>query len=215
MREDEDFVTRCYYERDPNTIYNGGIEYEQIIEEDFDAIIVESYASIPYQDVEKLVVNLKDRGVPSYIFVHEGSKEEMKYSALNIFNGIIVFDSRYMEMLKGYGENFTIIPYPCNPVIEGNRKFMEDGLKLFSFGRQPEREYIDFIESLKKLRSRYEFTYKIVRSNGLLTFNEKWIIQEQRRLGETSEIYNLLHSSDIHLLPKRKTDKVVVSSTLC
>ena len=118
-------------------------------------------------------------------------------------------------MLKGYGENFTIIPYPCNPVIEGNRKFMEDGLKLFSFGRQPEREYIDFIESLKKLRSRYEFTYKIVRSNGLLTFNEKWIIQEQRRLGETSEIYNLLHSSDIHLLPKRKTDKVVVSSTLC
>lgn len=108
-----------------------------------------------------------------------------------------------------------MIPYPCYPVNPGNRKFGEDGIKFFSFGRQPEKEYADFIEALDRLSSKYDFIYRIVRSDGLLNFSRRWLIQERERIKDTEEVYRYLHSSDIHLLPKGRTDKVVVSSTLC
>jgi len=216
IREDEDFVIRCYNELNPNSMEGGGVEEENILSEDFDALLVESYTSIPYEDVERLVTNLRNQGIASYVIIHEGSRDEIKYSTLDVFNKVIVFDERYMEMLRGCSGRYIVIPYPCHPVVEGNRGFMEDDtLRFFSFGRQPEREYIDFIDALNELRKKYELTYRIVRSNGLLSFNENWIIQEQYRIGDTMEVYSYLHASDIHLLPKGDTNKVVVSSTLC
>ena len=65
------------------------------------------------------------------------------------------------------------------------------------------------------MSSKYDFIYRIVRSDGLLNFSRRWLIQERERIKDTEEVYRYLHSSDIHLLPKGRTDKVVVSSTLC
>lgn len=215
VREDEDFVTRCYHEKDPYLMTGGGINHEKIMEEDFDVFLVESYISLPYRDVEKLVENLKERGVITGIVVHEGSREDMEYSTLDIFDFVVVFDERYKEMLRGYGSEIHIIPYPYYPINEGSRSFAEDGLRFFSFGRQPEKEYHDFISALDKLSNRYDFTYRVIRSDGPLSIERKWLLQERKRIETTEDVYRYLHDSDIHLLPKGKTDKVVVSSTLC
>lgn len=215
IREDEDFVIRCYNELNPDTMSGGYIDFDKIRGENFDVLLVESYTSIPYKDVEKLVKEVKKDGVKVGIVVHEGSKEEMMYSSLSIFDFVAVFDERYKEMLDGYGGNIRVVPYPCHPVKEGNRTFGEDGIVFFSFGRQPEKEYEDFVEALKGLKNRYDFVYKIIRSDGLLKFKEDWIEQKQERIASTDEVYRYLHSSDIHLLPKGHTNKVVVSSTLC
>lgn len=215
VREDEDFVVRCYRELSPDTMAGGGIDFDKIMKEDFDFLLVESYNSIPYQDVEIMVRELRGKNIPVGLVVHEGAKEDMRYSSLDIFDFVAVFDGRYKDMLNGYGGNIEIVPYPCYPAREGNRKFGEDKIIFFSFGRQPEREYNDFIEALKFIEGKYDFVYRIVRSDGLLNVNEKWIEQKQERIVDTFHVYEYLHSSDIHLLPKGHTEKVVVSSTLC
>ncbi len=212
--EDEDFVVRCYDEVDPKG-EGGRLEFEKILEEKFDLFIVESYASLPYGDVERLVKELRSRGTKVFAVIHEGRREDIKYSDMRIFDVIVVFDERFVnEMLQEYRDIAWVIPYPCNPVRRSNRKFAEDGLIFFSFGRQPAGEYLDYIRALDYLSKKYDLTYWIVRSDGYFPFNKRWIKLERRRLSE-DELYECLHRSDIHLIPKGKTNNVVVSSTLC
>lgn len=214
--EEEDFVIRCYEELEPNTMSGGGIEEEKILSEDFDYLIVESYGSIPYESVEHLVNKLRKKGVRVVVVIHEGCIEQIQYSSLRIFDAIVVFDNRYVkEMLYDYHlDLIKIIPYPCHPIKKGSRKFAEDILTFFTFGRQPIHEYNDYIRALDALSSKYDFIYRVIRSDGPLPFSRPWLKQEQKRL-DNEEVYRYLHSSDIHLIPKGQTNYVVVSSTLC
>jgi glycosyltransferase involved in cell wall biosynthesis len=211
IRDDEDFVIRCYNELNPDTMAGGSLECEKVLSEDLDLLIVESYTSIPYSDVEKLVEKVD---AVTVAVIHEGAREDIRYCDMGVFDAIVAFDERYVrEILYDCVNKVRIIPYPCYPVRKGNRKFAEDCLTFFSFGRQPYAEYSDFISALEKLRRKYDFVYRVVRSDGLLPFDMEWLKQERRRLRNTEEVYRCLHSSDIHLLPKGNTNNVVVSST--
>ncbi len=213
--KEENFVIRCYDELDPQTMNGGRIEMEKILSENFDLFIVESYASIPYSDVEKLVKKLKERGTKVFAVIHEGCRDHIKYSDMRVFDAIVVFDERFInEMLPENRDIAHVIPYPCHPIVKGNRKFAENGLMFFSFGRQPAGEYLDFVKALDWLSKRYDLTYIVVRSDGLLPFNKPWLKQERKRLSN-EDVFKYLHSSDIHLIPKGQTKNVVVSSTLC
>jgi|Deesub1362A_J573_1020465.scaffolds.fasta_scaffold00086_67 glycosyltransferase involved in cell wall biosynthesis len=211
IRDDEDFVIRCYNELRPETMAGGALEEDKVLSEDLDLLIVESYTSIPYSDVEKLVEKVD---AVTIAVIHEGGREDIRYSDMSVFDAIVAFDERYIrEILYDCVEKVRIIPYPCYPVRKGERRFAEDGMTFFSFGRQPYAEYADFINALEKFNRKYDFVYRVVRSDGLLPFEREWLKQEQRRLRDTEEVYRYLHSSDIHLLPKGNTSKVVVSST--
>jgi len=39
VREDEDFVVRCYREMEPSTMSGGGIDLDKIMKEDFDVLL--------------------------------------------------------------------------------------------------------------------------------------------------------------------------------
>ena len=213
--EEEKFVIRCYDELEPKTMSGGRVDEGKILSEDLDYLIVESYASIPYKSVEHLVKKLRKRGTVVVAVIHEGSRKDIRYSNLCIFDALVVFDERYInEVVYDYSHLAKIIPYPCHPVRKGNRKFAEDILTFFTFGRQPAQEYGDYIKALDVLSLRYSFIYRVIRSNGLLPFSKPWLKQERKRLDNT-EVYRYLHSSDIHLIPKGQTKYVVVSSTLC
>lgn len=207
---EEDFVIRCYDELDPNT-FSGGYFNEEVIKDDFDLIIVESYASIPYSEVEKAIEKIN---CPKIAIIHEGRREDIKYKNLRSFDALVVFDERYVrELLWDLKDITRIIPFPCYPVNEGKREFGEDITTFFSFGRQPEEEYLPYILALDSLSKRYNFVYRIVRSDGELHFKRGWIKQERRRL-TNKEVYNMLHNSDVHLIPKGYTNSVVMSTTL-
>ncbi len=209
---EEKYVVRCYSELEPESFAGGGFEKDVILKADIDFLIVESYASIPYKEVEEIA---REISCPKVVVIHEGKKEHIKYNDLRCFDKIVVFDERYIkELLWEYRDLAVIIPYPCHPVVKGNRKFAEDGLKFFSFGRQPKEEYHPYIEALDWLNKKYDFIYYIVRSNGPIDVERSYIKQERRRL-VNDEVYMYLHKSDIHLIPKGKTNLVVVSSTLC
>jgi len=203
LREDELYIKRCYEEVAPDAT-GGSVDKEAILSEDFDCLIIESYASLPYKAIEEILPELKKKAKVVAV-IHEGRREDVKYS-LDNFDKIVVFDERYKEML-GESVDAEVIPYPCNPVVRGNRRFAEDGLKFLTFGRQPSYEYYDYIKALDDLSKRYDFTYKVIRSDGLIPFKRSWLIQEQRRI---NDVYPVLHSVDL----KKQTNYIVVSSTL-
>ncbi len=221
-KEDEDFVIRCYKEVDPNG-KGGKIDKNLILSEDFDVFIVESYASIPYKEIEEMLPKIKKKS-RTIVIIHEGCRDHIKYSSLDIFDAVVVFDDRFIKEIVGSmcsPEKIHIVPYPCiydEEYVRRRKKEInkEKGneITFFSFGRQPISEYNDYINALKKLRRKYNLTYKIVRSNGLLSVKEPWIYQISDR-PNTEEIYKYLENADVHLLPKGKTRYVVVSSTLC
>ncbi len=213
ITEDEDYVTRCYEEQTGNNC-RGGIDTKLILSEKPDLLIVESYSTLPYKDIENLIRMFKGKG-RTVCVVHEGSRDEIGYE-LNIFDEIVIFDKRYLnEVVYGYEDKVNIIPYPCYPVNSSRRKFAEDILTFFSFGRQPVNEYEDYIKVLDELTLNYDFVYRVVRSDGLIPYSRPWLKQEQRKL-LNRELYEYLHASDIHLLPKGKNSfKAVLSSTLC
>ena len=217
VREDETFVVRCYEEISPEG-GEGRLDIDKVLERDFDFLIVESYEKLPYRDVERLVGILREKGVPSIAVIHEGDYQDIRYNDMNVFEKVCVFDERYVrEVIKGRvkEEKIEIIPYPCYPVREGNRKFAEDGLvRFFSFGRQPKEEYCPYLETLKVLKKYVSpIHYKVVRAMEPLRFWEEWFEQEERVL-DYEDILKELHNSDFHLLPKGNTNRTVVSSTL-
>lgn len=160
---------------------------------------------MPYGDVEKLIKKLKERGTKVFVVIHEGCRDDIKYSDMRIFDAIVVFDERLInEMLNDCKDQICIIPYPCHPIVKGNGKFAEDGLVFFSFGRLPAGEYVDFIRALDWLSNRYDLTYRVIRSDGLLPFNKPWLKQERKRLSN-EKVFRHLHTSDIHLILKGQT----------
>ncbi len=214
VREDEDFVVRCYEERPPDE-EGGKINFDEILKRDFDVLLVESYGSVPHSDVQKLAGELKKKGVKTFVVIHEGFKKDLRYNDYSNFEKLAVFDSRYInELLSSVKDKTTVIPYPCHPLNPTKRKFAEDGLKFFSFGRQPVEEYEAFFKALEFLEKNYEFTYRVIRSNGLLPYEREWLIQERKRLKNNEEVYEELHKVDVFMIPKGETNGVVVSSTL-
>ena len=217
VRRDEEFVRRVYTELSPEG-EEGHLDPEDVLSEQFDLLLVESYEKLPYRDVEELVRRLRERGIPAVAVIHESCSEDLRYSNLALFSALVVFDERYLKEVLGErakGVRVEILPYPCLPVREGSRRFAEDGrIVFFSFGRQPVGEYRDFLHVLRKLREDYpRIVYRVVRAGEPLGAKEEWIFEEQKVL-DLEEIYALLHSSDVHLLPKGRTNRVVVSSTL-
>lgn len=196
---DEPYVVRCYYER------NAGNKFP--IKPNADYIIVESYPLLPHEEVEKALRSIDFK----VAVVHEQRREEFKFNPYS-FNYVAIFDDRFREIVNT--ENVVVIPYPCHPIVKGNRRFAEDTLRFFSFGRQPVDEYVDYIRALDELSKRYDFEYLVVRSNHEIPFERDYLVQRVERLS-LEDVYRYLHNSDIHLIPKKNVNGCVVSSTLC
>ncbi len=197
--EDEPFVVRCYYERDAGNRFD-------ITLPSLDYVVVESYPLLPHRDIERAVKHVDFK----VCVVHDQRREEFGFNP-RTFNCIVVFDERFFEVVNS--DNVVVIPYPCHPIVRGNRRFAEDKLRFFTFGRQPMDEYLDYLRALDELSKIYDLEYLVVRSDKLLPFDRNYLVQTVKRLS-LKEIYKYLHNSDAHLIPKKNTDGYVVSSTL-
>ena len=59
--EDEEFVVRCYDELNPNMMGGRSFEEDRVLSEELDILVVESHASLPYREVEKVIRRLKNK----------------------------------------------------------------------------------------------------------------------------------------------------------
>jgi len=214
---DEPWVIRCYAEPDENSA--GWINYKTIIEEEPDILIIQSHIKLPVKSISKLTHKLNSKIIA---VVHNTCREEVYWMLNAKIDALVVFDKRYLtevlnEKIKR-NRLVKIIPYPC-PNFTPQRRIRppstEGKILFFSFGRQPSREYSDFIKALTALRNRYSsnLLYWIVRSNGELNVKSSWILQFKER-PPLEKLLSYISGSNVHLIPKGRTEKVVVSSTV-
>jgi len=218
---DEPWVHRVFEETDEYLYPAGGsIRSEELLEDDYDAFILESVVRFPVNEFKRIASKIKKKA-PLILVMHLGYIRDVDPFMEIDWDKIVVFDSRYAkEILSTYGrrveEKIVEIPYPC-PIFDDVKpirlKSLEDVFLFFTFGRQPVREYLDYVRALRRLSEKYDFKYLIIRSDRGLPFRDRWIIQRCER-PEMKMIHRYLRGSDVHLLPKGDTRAVVISSTL-
>ena len=218
---DERWVHRVYGETEEYMYPHGGwINTNAILDDDYDAFIVEGYARFPIKVFKKISSKIK-RKAPLILVLHTSNIRDTEPFMSIDWDAIVVFDRRYIdEILTTYGSHIVKkaieIPYP-HAIIDAKPyrpKFAEDKILFFTFGRQPVYEYLDYVYALRSLSRKYDLIYWIIRSDGKLPFSDEWMVQWQKRMN-TLTLHRYLRGSDIHLLPKGDTSFVVVSSTIC
>jgi glycosyltransferase involved in cell wall biosynthesis len=216
LGRDEAWVYRVYDE-----VWSGTerFDYDMIVKGGYDAVIVEAYRGIPRSKLAEMVRKLRGRSLTVAV-IHEGDVEGVEPFLKMGFDLYVVFDERYVNELFGSYRrkvSYVVIPYPCAepPQVDPWRPAFANGRVLFfSFGRQPVEEYVPYIEALDRLSRSYDLVYWVVRTDGgKLNVDRPWMVEWRRKLS-IEEIYSFLKGCDVHLLPKGRTRKVVVSSTL-
>ena len=219
-KEDEDFVIRGYEQ--PEAIGKSGWIDERLWKEDYDVLVIQGLELLPIPTLLEIFPKIEAKKV---LVWHEGRLPVYEdFYKLN-FDAIVCFDFRFKNVLRGKypEEKIHIIPFPCRPVVkvEGDKKGARDELGipcdktiLFSFGKQPLYEYEDYLWLANELKEKYDLKYLVIRSYGDIPPKTDFL-EVRRCRPEYEEICKYLHASDIFLLPKRETETIVVSSTVC
>jgi len=217
---DERWVKRIYDETTEVAYPIGGSIDSLILEADYDALIIELYGRLPIMEFAKLADRIREKSKLIGV-IHVGYRRDIEPILKIKWDALAIFDKRYYdELLRGYDLSsigrVEEIPYPF-AIIENisplRPSFAEGFTLFFTYGRQPELEYVDYLRALRKLKERYSFKYFVLRSGQKLPIEEPWLCQEIDR-PRLSKIYRYLLGADIHLLPKGDTRAVVVSSTI-
>ncbi len=219
---DENYVIRGYEQ--PKEKWGEG-KIDDIIFEDFDIIVFEGGSHLlPIKTLLKIFPQLKGKKIYVCHDAHLRWFSEVFFK-LN-FDAIVVFDYRYKEMLlsKYPEEKIFIIPYPCYPIVKGDKYKLREELNIeknkiifFTFGRQPLNEYEDYFWLVERVKEKYNIKYLILRSSK--DRNEEFpkmdVLEIRRGVPPNEVIFKYLIAADIHLIPKRKDQKdIVVSSTV-
>ncbi len=216
LGRDEPWVRRVY---DEVWVGRERFDYGAILDGGYDVVLVEAYRGLPRRPLAELVRKLRGRSLTVAV-IHEGDADGVRPFLEMGFDLYVVFDRRFVDELFGPYKGkvrVEIVPYPCAepPQVDPWRPgFAEGRLLFFSFGRQPVEEYEPFVKALDRLARSYDLVYWVVRTDDArLPFERPWMVEWRRKLS-LEEIYSFLRGCDIHLLPKGRTKKVVVSSTL-
>jgi len=217
---DEKWVARIYDETiEMKYPFGGSIDYS-ILEKDYDVLIAELYGRLPIAEFAKIADKIREKSKLIGV-IHVGYRRDIEPILKIKWDALVIFDERYYnELLRGHDLSgigkIEEIPYPfaiLEDVSPIRPSFAEEGSLLFTYGRQPELEYVDYVRALRKIREKCPFKYFVLRSGQKLPIDEPWLHQEIDR-PRLHKIYGYLLGSDIHLLPKGDTRAVVVSSTI-
>lgn len=217
---DEKWVLRSYEETSELIYPEGRSVGEEILEEDYDVMIVEVYAGLPISELSKVFDKIR-RKAKLIGVIHLAWRRDAPPMLKLRWDALTIFDRRYYdEILKGCDLSVVgkieEIPYPF-AIVDGQGfrrpEEAEGRFLFFSYGRQPEIEYVDYLRAVREVYGGGDAAYYILRSDSRLAVNEPWIIQEVDR-PSLSKLYERLRGVDLHLLPKADTRGVVVSSTI-
>ncbi len=217
-KEDEDFVIRGYEQ--PETIGKTGWIDERLWKENYDVLVLQGLELLPIPALLELFPKIKAKKV---LVWHVGKLPIYEGLYKLSFDAIVCFDFQFGNMLKDKypADKIHIIPFPCRPVVKGDKKRARkelgipgDKTLLFSFGKQPLFEYADYLWLVKELKDIYDLKYFVLRSYGDLPL-ESNCLEVRQGIPESEAIYKYLHASDVFLWPKAETDYIAVSSTIC
>ncbi|MGQ9543570.1 MAG: hypothetical protein ACUVTM_05755 [Candidatus Bathyarchaeia archaeon] len=214
VREDEDYVHRCFGTR-------GDLDPRPILRSDFNYFIVQDLCMLPKDDLGKIYHHIK-RKAKTINIIHDAELSSNPSFYQFDWDAIVCFDDRYRMFLREvYPENqIYTIPYPCHPVVKGDkivaRRMLglpEDKKILLVFGQRV-RGDLEMIRSISSLGRKYSILLLIVsiHAEGLVEA-ENIQVGVRREAPRIDELYNYLHAADALILNRRVEKGAVISST--
>ncbi|MDO9350468.1 MAG: hypothetical protein Q7U55_04440 [Deltaproteobacteria bacterium] len=223
---DEPYVKRCY--RLPKSDRKEGYFFDQkpFVNMDCDVFIVQNLEILPMEDLLKIYPSIKDRTKTVFV-VHEGKPPgEPKFYRFE-WDAIVCFDERYKRFLRDIypEEKIFIIPYPCHPIMHGDKMEARRRLGLpldkkiiFNYGIGVYR-HLHLLPTIKRVSLEYPLI--------LLTMTHipDWydlfdaakniypFIDLRKGDIPIKDLYTYLHAADALLIHKDSAEAVVVPST--
>ena len=222
--KDEPYVLRCYRrsKKKEGFFFNP----QPFLEDNCDIFIVQNLEILPMEELLKIYPKIKERAKTVFV-VHEGKPPKDSTFYKFDWDAIVCFDERYRKFLcKIYPEDkIKIIPYPCHPLMPGDKK--EARLKLnlpldkkiiFNYGIGIYR-HLHLLPTIERVSKKYPLIFLT------LTHIQEWFdlfdaaktrykfIELRNGKLPVDTLYTYLHASDCLLIHKDSAEAVVVPST--
>lgn len=223
---DEPYVTRCYRLPRPDRKEGYFFDPEPFLKAEGDVFVVQNLEILPMEDLIKIYPIIKNKFKTVFV-VHEGKPPKDQTFYKFEFDAIVCFDERYKKFLKKIypEEKITIIPYPCHPLLHGDKSEARKKLNLplekkliFNYGIGVYR-HLHLLPTIRRVNEKYPLIlltmthipdwYELFEAvKGIYPFIDL-------RKGDIpiKELYTYLHASDVLLIHKDSAEAVVVPST--
>lgn len=222
--KDEPYVLRCF--RLPKGKEGFFFNHEPFLEDDCDVFMVQNLEILPMENLLKIYPKIKEKAKTVFV-VHEGKPPKNSTFYKFDWDAIVCFDERYREFLcKIYSdEKIHIIPYPCHPLLPGDKKEARIRLNLpldkrivFNYGIGIYR-HLHLLPTIERVSKKYPLIFLT------LTHIQEWFdlfdtIRTKYKFIELRNgrlpinmLYTYLHACDCLLIHKDSAEAVVVPST--
>ena len=222
--KDEPYVLRCY--KRPKKKEAFFFNPRPFLEDNCDIFIVQNLEILPMEELLKVYPRIKKRAKTVFV-VHEGKPPgDLTFYKFD-WDAIVCFDERYRKFLcKIYPEDkIKIIPYPCHPLMPGDKK--EARLKLnlpldkkiiFNYGIGIYR-HLHLLPTIERVSKKYPLIFLT------LTHIQEWydlfdvarirykFIELRNGKLPVNALYTYLQASDCLLIHKDSAEAIVVPST--
>ena len=222
--KDEPYVLRCY--RRPKKKEGFFFNPQPFLEDNCDIFIVQNLEILPMEELLKVYPRIKEKAKTVFV-VHEGKPPKDPTFYKFDWDAIVCFDERYKRFLCNiYPEDrIKIIPYPCHPLMPGDKK--EARLKLnlpldkkiiFNYGIGIYR-HLHLLPTIERVSKKYPLIFLT------LTHIQEWFdlfdaaktrykfIELRNGKLSINTLYTYLHASDCLLIHKDSAEAIVVPST--
>lgn len=221
--EDEPYVRRCFELKK-----NGEILFDQapFLEEPYDIFVVEHFWGLPMADLLEVYPCIKQTAKTVLVF-HEGGPPEDPSFYRFAWDAVVCFDERYKRFLTTLfpEELIKIIPYPCHPIVHGDKRTARLRLSLpldtkivFNYGLNVFK-HLHLLPTMERLSQQYPLIFLTVTDvpdwyDLFEAVSRRYKFVELRREAVSSDLlYSYLHASDALIYHKDSTEAVVVPST--
>jgi len=221
LTHDESYVVRCWGRDEQGREF---LDDKPFLQEDFDVFVVQTMV-MPHEQLMRVYSRIKEKAKTIFV-IHD---EWLDRNLIELDpDAVVCFDERYKRFLVEAipEERIHIIPYPCYPVVHGNKREARRKLRLpldkkiiLNFGNNVFR-HIHLLPPLERLNHSYPFILLTV------TWVRDWFdlfdalrsqypfIELRYESLPTELLYTYLRASDALLIHKDPAGGVAVASTV-
>ena len=226
-QQDEPFIRRCYVqdiwgERDRSGYF---FDPRPFLEEDYEIFLVEMAAIMPMPELLEIFPKIKRKAKTVHVVHETGLPNDPNWYKFD-WDVILCFDQRYKEFLvRAFPEEkIAIIPFPCHPPTQGDKKEARKllGLPLdkkivFAYGADSVYFHAELFPVMEKLSKDYPVLFLLLSHHtrtavpGLKSMPKFFMLRDEMPTDE--KLYTYLHASDAYIYYGRVSiDGIGVSS---
>jgi len=222
---EEPYVTECFtVYSDPAPKFNT----KPLMDSDFDIFVAEDLGMLPMKQMLEIFPQIKKRAKTVNVVHDNKLSKKPEYFCFD-WDHVVCFDKRYYRFLKKKypRRKISIIPYPCHPLVPGDKTaarkelgLPQDKKIIFIFG-QAAKFVEDANVALDCVAQKYDMTL-VVASKDKNVLDPFIRIKPKAKFGinlvkstlDRATLYKYLHAADCMIYNKPSIEGAVVSSTI-